>query len=284
MTFRGELVTILLALLPVIAPATSVAGPWQYEAKQSKPGRIYYYERTNSDGSLDERVTVFQRDAVHLEVFKAVGRCENAAFVTAEMDLKSLSALKITGGQLRPGASQNAFAFLSWKREAQTLDVEVKLPDQTIRASAPIRSAPWHLFDFDLASLTVATPHLAPNTKRFSFGMALLWPDAAADSPLNWMGDVQATLASMEQRDGKAVRLYSLSGDALSGPRSVGSSGQLLLDAKDGHIVEALLPMPNHPGYKDFRLFLKKVSDVGESEWTSLLKSHFEGCPKSVSQ
>lgn len=266
-----------------MASATAVAGPWQFQQDRSRPGRIYYYERTNGDGSLDERVTVFQRDADHLEVYKAIGRCENAALVTAEMDWESLSAVRITGGQLRPHAAHHAFAFLSWNSEAQTLDVEVKLPDQTIKAKAPIRSAPWHLFDFDLASLTVATPHLAPNTTRFSFGMALLWPDPSADSPLNWMGDVQATLTSSGLRDGKEVRLYSLSGDALSGPRSTGSSGQLWLDGKDGHIVEARLPMPNHPGYKDFRLVLKKVSDAGESEWTTLLKSHFEGCPKGAS-
>lgn len=95
---KGRLAASLVVLLSAMASATAVAGPWQFQQDRSRPGRIYYYERTNGDGSLDERVTVFQRDADHLEVYKAIGRCENAALVTAEMAWESLSAVRITGG------------------------------------------------------------------------------------------------------------------------------------------------------------------------------------------
>ncbi|MBL8198900.1 MAG: hypothetical protein JNJ67_08160, partial [Chromatiales bacterium] len=35
---------------------------WRYAPEHNRIGRIYYYERSNSDGSKAERVTVFRRD------------------------------------------------------------------------------------------------------------------------------------------------------------------------------------------------------------------------------
>jgi hypothetical protein len=50
------------------------------------------------------------------------------------------------------------------------------------------------------------------------------------------------------------------------------------MDSEDGHVVDAVMPVPNHAGYTDFRLRLLNVSDGGEPEWTALLRAHFEGC------
>ena len=48
-----------------IAVSAQVKTPWTYNESDDEIGRIYYYERTNTDGSMDERVTVFRRDATH---------------------------------------------------------------------------------------------------------------------------------------------------------------------------------------------------------------------------
>ena len=42
---------------------------------------------------------------------------------------------------------------------------------------------------------------------------------------------------------------------------STGKEGRLWLDEEDGHVVDAIMPVPNHPGYTDFRLRLLDVSD-----------------------
>lgn len=57
-----------------------------------------------------------------------------------------------------------------------------------------------------------------------------------------------------------------------------GKEGTLWLDAEHGHIVDAVFPAPNHPGYTDFRLRLDHVSDGGIEEWTNLLTAHFSNC------
>ncbi|MDH4005749.1 MAG: hypothetical protein OEV32_12995, partial [Gammaproteobacteria bacterium] len=72
-------------MLGAVAGAVSLAAwarvdnPWTYHESDDGIGRIYYYERTNTDGSMDERVTVFRRDATHIEVYKENGLCHRAA-------------------------------------------------------------------------------------------------------------------------------------------------------------------------------------------------------------
>lgn len=251
---------------------------WTYAPENNHPGRIYYYERSNTDGSLDERVTVFHRDAETVEVYKENGLCRRAAFVSSHMDWETFSADKITGGQLTPQGGHMDFAFLTWDKDASQLNVYVKFQEGEIREEAPIEMTPWHLYDYDFASLTLATQHLASKTADFSFGMALVWTDPEIEDPLVWMGDVKARYAGHETHLGAQTRRYTLSGSALSGKRKTDGEAVIWLDAIDGHIVDARLPVPNHAGYKDLRLKLLKTSDGGAREWRALLKSHFEGC------
>jgi len=275
-TLRAAVLPLCLA--SAVTACASAQAPWYYQPEHNAIGRIYAYERTNTDGSLDERVNVFRRDATHIEVYKENGLCEGAALVTAELDFETFSAPVITGGQLRPNAEHMEFAFLEWDQAQERLDILVQFPDMELREAAPILSTPWHLFDYDLASLTVMTPHLAAPENGFEFGMALVWADPSAADPLSWMGDVSASYTGNESREGVHTRHYVLAGTALEGEASTGDTGELWLDLGDGHVVEAIIPAPNHPGYTDFHLRLLAVSDGGAAEWTRLLTAHFENC------
>lgn len=272
------LLTTLVALSALALAARANAEDWTYQPENDRVGRIYYYERTNTDGTNDERVTVFRRSATEIEVYKEKVVCYNAALVTATLDFDTFTAPTITGGQLLPDAEHQDFAFLAWNQNEARLDIRVALPDMEIIEEAPVPRTPWHLFDFDLASLTVMTPHLARPEDGFAFGMPLVWTDPEASDPLIWMGDVQATYDGREDHLGADARRYALTGSAFTGPRATGDAGTLWLDAADGHVVDALFPVPNHAGYTDFRLRLLIVSDGGEAEWAALLRAHFEGC------
>jgi hypothetical protein len=261
-----------------IAASAQANNPWTYHESDDAIGRIYYYERTNTDGSMDERVTVFRRDATHLEVYKENGLCHRAALVTAELDLETLSAPVITGGALQPDAQHVEFAFLELNPETGVVDMRVLLPDMEIRNDVEIENANWTLFDFDLASFTVATPHLDNPQEGFGFGMALLWADPSIEDPFFWMGEVTADHVGQGERLGTITDEYLLTGSAFENDLSTGKEGRLWLAADEGHVVDAIMPVPNHPGYTDFRLRLLKVSDGGEAEWKALLRAHFEGC------
>ncbi len=277
MSFKRFLLGTAAAAISLAASAQA-NNPWTYDESDDRIGRIYYYERTNTDGSMDERVTVFRRDATHIEVYKENGRCQRAALVTARLDLESLSAPVITGGALQPDAQHIEFAFLELKPETGKVDMLVKLPDTEIRNDVQIDNDNWTLFDFDLASLTVATPHLDNPEDGFGFGMALLWADPSVPDPLYWMGELTAEYVGQAKHLGVMADEYRLAGSAFEVDLATGDEGRLWLDGEDGHVVDAVMPVPNHPGYTDFRLRLLNVSDGGEVEWTALLRAHFEGC------
>jgi hypothetical protein len=268
---------MLIFLTPVAAMADGRPA-WVHDAANDRIGRIYYYERSNIDGTRDERITVFRRSATQLEVYKENGLCQRAALVSAELDLATLTTPTITGGTLQPDARHVDFAFIESSPDRQRLSLRVELPDAEIRDEAAVRATPWTLYDFDFASLTVTTPHIERRQDGFSFGMVLLWADPGVPDPFYWMGELRARYLGAEERLGTPAEHYRLTGNALQGAASTGAAGELWLDRRDGHIVDALLPVPNHPGYRDFRLKLLNVSDGGDAEWTALLEAHFAGC------
>ncbi|WP_291843027.1 hypothetical protein [Maricaulis sp.] len=270
MTKSLALATTALALLTSACQANEFA----HVAANDHVGRILYYERTNQDGSLDERVTVYRASPTSLEVYKENGLCGNAALVTAELDLDTFSARQFVGGQLRPEAEVMEFAFLEQNEAGDRMDMVVRLPDMEIRNDVEIASPHWHLFDFDLASLTAVTPYLRDPGAAFDFGMALLWADPSAPDPLVWMGDVTASPTGLDNGEYS----YDLSGTALTGERSTGPAGTLRINAREGYITHAAFPVPNHPGYSDFELNLLRVSDGGAAEWDALLRAHWADC------
>ncbi|WP_203295086.1 hypothetical protein [Maricaulis parjimensis] len=282
MTRITSLLGAALTLTATAACATNAAqaddSVWDYQAENASVGRIYYYERSNTDGSLDERITMFHRSETQIDVYKENGLCRNAALVTAELDPETLSASRVVGGQLLPNAEHMEFAFIELDEASNELNLEVRLPQMTITDTAQVESGPWHVYDFDLASLTVMTPHLVDQNTAFDFGMLLLWADPSSDDPMFWMGDVTATPDAHVEHLGHQTRRYALSGSALTGERATGGDAHLWLDAEEGYIVDAVFPTPSHPGYTDFRLRLDHVSDGGLAEWEALLTAHFEGC------
>ncbi len=279
----GRNIFLVFTVAALAALTNNLEEVWSYDEERAQVGRIYNYERSNTDGTKTERVSVYHKSSKLLEVYKENGLCQNAALVSADMNWTTMSASRITGGALLPNAQREEFAFMTFDPIGKKLDMVVQLPDMEIKDFAPIPVAPWHLYDFDFASLTVATPHLKFAENGFTFGMSLLWADPSVDDPLTWMGNIEAVYEAREVHLEISTLKFNLSGTALDGSAPDGSipvsyMGTLWLDEKDGHIVDAILPAPNHPGYSDFRLKLLSVSDGGEKEWTEKLTNHFKDC------
>lgn len=226
----------------------------------SPRGQLYHYTRSNHDGSLPERVVVFRKSATEILVYKAVVRCKTAAYVTAELDPETGDARRLVAGKVARDGTQAAFGEI--RREGGSLVLHAgELQD---RVDDIVR--PWHLYDFDLATLT----HTAE--AAFAFGLALVWPDG--DDPLRYLGRADATFVRTELHRGVRALRFEVAGPAL-GERG----GPIWFDAKDGHIVEVRWGLPNHAEYADFALVLDRVEDGGDAAWRSLVRAHHAGCP-----
>lgn len=236
-------------------------------------GRIYTYVRSDRDGAEAETIHVFRESRTHIGVAKMRGRCNNAAWVTADLDLERGYATRLGGGRLRPDAQREEFAVLTYDAAAQRLDGRVDTPNGPILLTLNVADTPWHIFDFDLASLTITAQYRRNRRANFSFGMPLLWPDSGGN-PLRYLGRADLRFVRAERHNGRRALRFEAGGTAF-GTRG----GPIWFDARDGHIVEASWGIPNHSEHRDFRLRLTRVSDGGAAEWRRLLTAHFEGCP-----
>jgi len=236
-------------------------------------GRTYHYVRSNLDGSLAENVYVHRASADRIEVYKARSKCTNAAHVIADLDLANGFARRIGGGRLLPGAGREEFAVLTFDPDADRLDAKIELPGRApLRASVEIDDGPWHLYDFDFASLTVMTPRIAPRTD-FSFGLPLAIADPNRENIIEYLGRAEIIYRQDEERLGRPAHRYIVGGPAFG---SFG--GSLWLDAEEGHILDVETSIPNHLDYANFKLELEGVEDGGAPAWKRLLAAHFEGC------
>lgn len=238
-------------------------------------GRIYTYVRSGRDGSEAEIVRVYRADRTHIEVSKMRERCTNAAYVTATLDIEHGYATRLGGGRLRPNAGREEFAVLTYDARARRLDGHITPPGGSpLDLTLAIPDAPWHLFDFDLASLTIAQHYRANPRAAFSFGLPVIWPPGAPDTIFRYLGRADLRFVRAERHEGRRTFRFEASGPAFAG----GSGGPIWFDAAEGHIVEARWGIANHSEYRDFALRLIGVSDGGRDEWRRLLSAHYEGC------
>ncbi|ESQ88291.1 hypothetical protein ABAC460_16660 [Asticcacaulis sp. AC460] len=263
------------ACLTVAAlPAAAVTPGYTPLGAGDPIGRIYDYTRSNRDGSLPEHIVVFRRSMTEVAVFKAIEACTTAAYVTSELNPQTLEATTLYAGKLNRDGTQRVFGRMDIDPATRIISAKIDLPGHQLSDTATAPNAPWHLFDYDLATLTVTLPHLTDPKAGFSFGMALVKTDDMSDF-LTYMGRTDVRYAGEETHNGQATRRYEVGGPAFGD-----KGGPLWLDAKDGHIVDAEFGIPNHAEYSDFKLKLNRVSDGGEAEWNSLLRAHYTGCPK----
>lgn len=232
-------------------------------------GPIYSYLRSNRDGSEAETIHVYRPRPGYVEVTKMRDRCTNAAFVTATM--AGGEAARLTGGRLRPGATHEDFAELGFSDGR--IEARLTAPAGELRQSVAVADRPWHLYDFDLASLTAAPPAAVKARRDFSFGVALIWLGEDPADFLRYLGRADARFVREERREGRRALRYELGGPAFAGALG----GPLWLDAREGFVVGAELGRPNHAEYRDFKLRLTGTGR-GAAAWKRLLEAHFEGC------
>lgn len=267
-----SLTSVMTSAALMLATATgSAAGATR---PVDRIGRIYSYVRSDRDGSEAEIVRVFRASRTRIEVSKMRGRCNNAAYVTAELDLERGYAIRHGGGRLRPNAGREEFAVIIYDPSSRRIDGHVDTPGGRITLGVGVPDAPYHVYDFDLASLTITNQYRARPRADFSFGMPLIWPEGGPEGLLRYMGRADLRFVREEAYRGRRALRFEAGGPAF-GTRG----GPIWFDAAEGHILAAEWGIPNHSEHRDFALRLTGVSDGGIDEWRRLLTAHFAGCP-----
>jgi len=266
---------IFLTILALLVSACQVVSGAHRPAATAPPyiGRVLTYQRSNLDGSEAETIRVFRRSASRIEVVKTRAPCSSAAFVSAELDPVLGDATHLAGGRLLPGGRHTEEAWLDLNSDGTRLELRLGSHTSSPVQSITVQSRPWHLYDFDFATLASTPPDQLRNGHDLRFGLALsLVRPAGLD--LQWLGAIQAHFTGREVIAGRSVNKYRISGTALTPQQD----GWFWTDADDGTLVRATLGLPNHVEYRDFHLNLLDVAR-GEAAWERALLSHFADCP-----
>lgn len=233
---------------------------------------IYHYVRSNLDGSEPENVVQFRPSRTGIAVYKWVEKCTNAAYVTAQMDGAVREGRRYVAGRVARDGSQATFGTLTLDPVTSTLLAEIDPPGGShVSARHTLKSRPYVIYDFDFADLNAFLQEHRPK-RDFTYALPVIWP--CEPSLFRDLGQLTASFAGNEQHLGRRSRRFDLT---VAGPEP--ASGRLWIDAEHGFIVEAELSLPNHDGYRDFRLRLDRVEHGGRSAWDQLTAGHHAGCP-----
>ncbi|MGD9979718.1 MAG: hypothetical protein AB7H66_11360 [Hyphomonadaceae bacterium] len=252
---------LLAAFAAALATSCATASP-----APGAIGRLYHYVRSNQDGTLPEQIYQYRASATRLEVGKEVERCTNAAFVTADMDLARGQGVRFIGGRLNRDATQAPFAWLSYENGA----LHANVPQANVDERMTIAGEPYVLYDFDLSDLNARFAGRPAPEEDFRFAVALIWPVEGAERVLRDLGWANARFVEVEHRRDRGQARYVVSG---------GLNGELWLDPRQGHVLEARFAEPNHTEYADFHLELLSLHDGAADRWLEIRRAHWRDCP-----
>ena len=261
--------------LPLLATSRTETAAAAVPAPPDPTGVTLTYLRSNQDGTKPEFIYMHAVSPTEIHVAKMVSPCTDAAYVTGVFDPVTHEATRLVGGRLNREGGQTPQVWLDFVTAGRKLEVRFGDP-----ASAPVEThdappPPWRMYDFDLAEFALFGPR---EPKDFAFGFALAWPDGTSPS-LRIPGAVSAKF--LYSSDKGARNHFRISGPAFSDPVVGDRGGELITDARLGHVIEARFGRPNHTDYANFMLKLIAATPAldGDAVWRKALADHWANCP-----
>ncbi len=245
-------------------------------AEAQTVGRTLHYERTNIDGSEPEQIYFHRAAPETVQVYKMVERCTRSALVTATIDPKNGEAGGLIAAQLKPDAANEPYASILLETGGSRLRGSIFSIHPPLPLEVEVKTRPWHMYDFDLATLGAAFEARRGSRAPMRFGMAMAWADSKGFRLL-WLGDAEVRFVRAERHLDRKTLRFEVTGTAFG----EAGGGPLWVDARKGNLVDVQWGRPNHDNYKNFRLRLIGEKPAGATAWTTLLKRHYEGCPAS---
>lgn len=230
-------------------------------------GETYQYTKSNIDGTHPITVYIHLSSFEEIEALKIHEGGFHGDYVKAEMDWRLFSVERIKSHYVYHDTTKKPQASLR-RKESQTYTGEAYAqasPDPVSRFIFNVDHYPWHIYNFDLASLNISMRHLKEPEKTFEvsiydpvFGEAGTTFEYKGEFICDYMGD--------ELRYSHRCRYYQVSGDGVGG-----AEGDLWVDIEGGHIVDIEVPFPNNPSWESFKLRLQSISNLNPEEWIKFI-------------
>jgi len=126
---------------------------------------------------------------------------------------------------------------------------------------------PYHLYNFDLASLNVTLPHLVDPKRAFTVG--IVDPTFKPGPLVAYKAELTVTYQKDEQRNGGETRRYAAEGNG------IGGKGTIWVNKKFGHIEDMEFDIANNPDWRTFKLKLNKTEKMTADQWQQFIVAQF---------
>lgn len=259
---------LILASIIAVLTVSAFAQPPVYKLRpeQIAVGTVYHYVKTNVDGTQPENISLYVASRDRIESFKFHEKGTRAGLVTAEMDWKNFVARKLESRQVFANDERKLFATLELGADGKSVVVSIptaKPEPETVK----VESTPFHVYNFDLASLNVTLPHLVDPKKPFTVG--IVDPTFKPDPLVAYKGELTVTYQKDEQRNGVETRRYAAEGNG------IGGKGTIWVNKKLGHIEDMEFDVANNPDWKTFKLKLTKTEKMTADQWQRFIAAQF---------
>lgn len=259
-------VAMLSQVLPIASSAQTVEG-FRFRPDKVETAMVYHYVKSNLDGTNPGNIALFVASPTRLEAFKYRPGGTSATLVIAEMDWTIFSATRLESWQWSGPDNPTLFGTLTYDNSEQAVIVDI--PTMGVKETTPIEHLPFHLYDFDFASLNVAFRHLIDPEGEFTIGIAD--PTYQQTSPIfAYRGEVTVSYVGRETRNGVACRMYRIDGAGLEH-----KGGFMWVSRADEHIVEFGIELGDEPGQQGVNLSLQRVEEMSPSAWQQFMRSQF---------
>lgn len=232
-------------------------------------GEVLTYMRSGTDGAEAETIVVYDHRPGEVWVHKSRTPCTNAAYVVGYLDPGTGQAIRLIGGRLTRELDQEAFAWLA--RDADGV-LNARLGSEDAAPVFDLAVADrWVLYDFDFSDIIAHPPAEIVGHSDLAFDLPLLLVDGGQPTFEN-LGRLNLQYAGTGTLGGLGFIHYIATGTP------VGDGEGRFWFGEDGRLIDAIMPVPNHSGYRDFRL-RRIATEHGEAAWLARLARHWADCP-----
>jgi rhodanese-related sulfurtransferase len=127
------------------------------------------YVKTNIDATHPEWVSIRIASSDRIQSFKFHPGDPPAALVTADMDWSNFSVKRLESLHVMGDGTRKTMATLKYEPADKAVYVTIPAMERMTPEKTDIKALPWHVYNFDLASLNFAFRHLKDKNGRFEY-------------------------------------------------------------------------------------------------------------------
>ncbi|MDP6715609.1 MAG: hypothetical protein QF368_13420 [SAR202 cluster bacterium] len=260
---------------------TSSVHLFEYRPEKIKIGAVYHYVKSSIDGGNPADVSIYVAARDRVEVLKIEQGSSTPAYVTADFDWESFSAIRLDSWHIVEDGSLRRQLESHLSLECNTYTAH--LGDGVFPAD--IKHYPLHNYNFDFISFNFIFRHLINPEQDVEIGVVEPnWdvigspgfsPTGEAANVLLYKGKALIEYLGNDRCHDKDCRKYRISGKGMEN-----QEGFFWVNKDNGHFENFEHPHRDNPGWDSFNFELRSTEEMTSEEWKNFIADRHKEMPR----